>query len=151
MSVLSILQFLFSHKDSLEKWWCQGSWTTIARRHFLHFRTIILFKSRHDRGSRRSLLWCIFCILAQGFSAKVATEVPFKASCAFICLKKSVIISKGFTLIFEDESCWHEDDLFELHKNQTISSGFTHIFRLGSCCSGLSAFITPLARVYKLS
>ena len=54
-------------------------------------------------------------------SAKVAAEVPFKASCAFIGLKKSVIISQGFTLIFEDESCWHEDDLCELHQNLTIS------------------------------
>ena len=88
MSVFSILQLLFSHKDSLEKWWWQASWTTIARRHVLHSRMRILLKSRDDRGAQRSWLKYIFCILAQGFFAKVAKEVPSKRQCALHLLWK---------------------------------------------------------------
>ena len=105
MSDFAILQFLFSHKDSLEKWPRQGSWRTMAQRHFLHSRTGILFKSCDDRGPRRSLFRYMFCVLVQGFSIKVAIKVLVKAYCTFIGVDKTLAISSGITHLFEDESC----------------------------------------------
>ena len=82
MSDFSILQFLFSHKDSLEKWRWQGSWTTIARRRFLHSRRRILLKYRADRGPARPLPGYMFYVLTQGFSGKVAFTGILEEHCS---------------------------------------------------------------------
>ena len=44
MAVFAFLQLVFSHKYSLDKSRWQGSWTTIARIHFLHFLTGFFWK-----------------------------------------------------------------------------------------------------------
>ena len=100
----------------------------MARSHFLYSRTRILFKSRHDRGPRRSLLRYMFCILAQGFSIKVAIKALAKAYCTCISVDKTFIISFGITHIFEDESCEPQDDCCALHEHVIISQGITHIY-----------------------
>ena len=48
--------FAFSHKDSLEKWRWQRSWTIVAQMHFLHYRTRILLKSR-EGSSPESMMY----------------------------------------------------------------------------------------------
>ena len=48
--------FAFSHRDSLQKWRWQGSWSIVARMHYLRSRTGILFKSR-DQSSLQSILY----------------------------------------------------------------------------------------------
>ena len=75
----------FSPKDSLQK----------SRWQFLHFcsfhsRCRILLKSGDDRGPGRPLLGDIFCILAAGFSWKVAMTWILDDHCSDTCFAFSL-------------------------------------------------------------
>ena len=74
---VGLLLLWVSSKDSLQKSRCQFL-------HFcsFHFRTRILCKSGDDRGPGRPLAGYIFCILAQGFSSKVAMTGKLDDRCS---------------------------------------------------------------------